>query len=154
MLPKEHEDETCPVIIFIHGGGWRNGDKASGVFRDYPLKYASRGYVCASVNYRLIDEGTILDCIADCKCAVRWLLLMQKSCRLMLTTLGRMGIRPVLIWWRCLVSHQHKTNWKVMGPIVIIRVLCRLFAVLQRRRTFVYGRRSAEWWWPCCSTLW
>ena len=73
MLPKDHEDETCPVIIFIHGGGWRNGDKASGVFRDYPLEYASCGYVCASVNYRLIDEGTILDCIADCKCAVRWL---------------------------------------------------------------------------------
>ena len=73
MLPKNREDELCPVIVFIHGGGWRNGDKASGVFRDYPLEYASRGYVCASVNYRLIDEGTILDCIADCKCAVRWL---------------------------------------------------------------------------------
>ena len=73
MLPKNREDETCPVIVFIHGGGWRNGDKASGVFRDYPLEYASRGYVCASINYRLVDEGTILDCIADCKCAVRWL---------------------------------------------------------------------------------
>ena len=73
MLPKNREDELCPVIVFIHGGGWRNGDKASGVFRDYPLEYASRGFVCASVNYRLIDEGTILNCIADCKCAVRWL---------------------------------------------------------------------------------
>ena len=73
MLPKNHGGELCPVIVFIHGGGWRNGDKASGVFRDYPLEYASRGYVCASINYRLVDEGTILDCIADCKCAVRWL---------------------------------------------------------------------------------
>ena len=26
-----------------------------------------------SVNYRLTDEATVLDCIADCKCAVRWL---------------------------------------------------------------------------------
>ena len=73
MLPKNRKGELCPVIVFIHGGGWRNGDKASGVFRDYPLEYASRGYVCASINYRLVDEGTILDCIADCKCAVRWL---------------------------------------------------------------------------------
>lgn len=73
VLPKNREDELSPVVVFIHGGGWRNGDKSSGVFRDYPLEYASRGYVCASINYRLVDEGTILDCIADCKCAVRWL---------------------------------------------------------------------------------
>ena len=73
MLPKDRDDKLLPVIVFIHGGGWRNGDKSSGVFREYPLEYASRGYVCASINYRLVDEGAILDCIADCKCAVRWL---------------------------------------------------------------------------------
>ena len=73
MLPKDRDDKLLPVIVFIHGGGWRNGDKSSGVFREYPLEYASRGYVCTSINYRLVDEGTILDCIADCKCAVRWL---------------------------------------------------------------------------------
>ncbi|MBT3211975.1 MAG: alpha/beta hydrolase [Planctomycetaceae bacterium] len=73
VLPKNREDELSPVVVFIHGGGWRNGDKSSGVFRDYPLEYASHGYVCASINYRLVDECTILDCIADCKCAVRWL---------------------------------------------------------------------------------
>ena len=73
VLPKNPEENLCPVVVFIHGGGWRNGDKSSGVFREYPLEYASRGYVCASINYRLVDECTILDCIADCKCAVRWL---------------------------------------------------------------------------------
>ena len=73
MLPKNGKEKLYPVVVFIHGGGWRNGDKSSGVFRDYPLEYASRGYVCASINYRLVDEGTILDCIADCKSAVRWL---------------------------------------------------------------------------------
>ncbi len=73
MLPAGRDDTLRPVVVFIHGGGWRNGDKSGGVFREYPLEYASRGYVCASINYRLVDEGTILDCIADCKCAVRWL---------------------------------------------------------------------------------
>jgi acetyl esterase/lipase len=62
-----------PAIVFIHGGGWRSGDKGGGQWRSLPLEYASRGYVCVSVNYRLTDEATILDCIADCKCAVRWL---------------------------------------------------------------------------------
>ena len=72
-IPRDAKKSLRPVLIFIHGGGWRNGDKGTGVFREYPLEYASRGYVCASLNYRLVDEGTILDCIADCKCAVRWL---------------------------------------------------------------------------------
>ena len=72
-MPRDAKKSLRPVLIFIHGGGWRNGDKGTGVFREYPLEYASRGYVCASLNYRLVDEGTILDCIADCKCAVRWL---------------------------------------------------------------------------------
>ena len=55
MLPAGRDDTLRPVVVFIHGGGWRNGDKSGGVFREYPLEYASRGYVCASVNYRLID---------------------------------------------------------------------------------------------------
>ena len=91
MLPKNREGKLCPVIVFIHGGGWRNGDKASGVFRDYPLEYASRGYVCASINYRLVDEGTILDCIADCKCAVRWLRAHAKEFSIDVNNFGAYG---------------------------------------------------------------
>lgn len=71
--PKVASSKPQPAIVFIHGGGWRGGDKGGGQWRSLPLEYASRGYVCVSVNYRLTDEATVLDCIADCKCAVRWL---------------------------------------------------------------------------------
>jgi len=71
--PKTASSVPRPAIVFIHGGGWRSGDKQGGQWRSLPLEYASRGYVCVSANYRLTDEATILDCIADCKCAVRWL---------------------------------------------------------------------------------
>ena len=71
--PKTASPVPQPAIVFIHGGGWRSGDKGGGQWRSLPLEYASRGYVCVSVNYRLTDEATVLDCIADCKCAVRWL---------------------------------------------------------------------------------
>lgn len=77
--PKSDSKEPRPAIVFIHGGGWRSGDKGGGQWRSMPLEYASRGYVCISVNYRLTDEGTILDCIADCKCAVRWLRASAKE---------------------------------------------------------------------------
>ena len=74
MLPKEDSKEARPAIVFIHGGGWRGGDKGGGQWRSLPLQYASKGYVCISVNYRLTPDGVnIFDCIEDCRCAVRWL---------------------------------------------------------------------------------
>lgn len=71
--PKAATSTPRPAIVMIHGGGWRSGDKGGGLWRSLPFEYAAQGYVCISVNYRLTDEATVLDCIADCKCAVRWL---------------------------------------------------------------------------------
>ena len=62
-----------PAIVFIHGGGWRSGDKGGGQWRSQPVAYAQKGYVCVSVNYRLTDETPLPGCIEDCKNAVRWL---------------------------------------------------------------------------------
>ncbi|MFK7769180.1 MAG: alpha/beta hydrolase fold domain-containing protein [Mariniblastus sp.] len=75
VLPKSKSDKPRAAIIFIHGGGWSNGDKAGGVWRSLPISYAEEGYVCMSVNYRLLSDkkSNLSDCIADCKCAVRWL---------------------------------------------------------------------------------
>ena len=42
-----------PLVVFLHGGGFKNGDKAQG----YPLLFCQglvkRGYVVSSINYRL-----------------------------------------------------------------------------------------------------
>ena len=43
-----------PVVVFIHGGGWRNGSRRNRVF--YPL--VPRGYAVASISYRLTKEAT------------------------------------------------------------------------------------------------
>lgn len=74
FLPKKPADSPRPAIVFIHGGGWRGGDKGGGMWRSLPMEYAVRGYVCVSVNYRLTGDGVdIFGCIDDCRCAVRWL---------------------------------------------------------------------------------
>ncbi len=62
-----------PAIVFVHGGGWRSGDKRRGYFFDGAKQYAQQGYVCATVNYRLTGEAPFPACIEDVKCAVRWL---------------------------------------------------------------------------------
>jgi len=42
-----------PFIMLFHGGGFSSGDKQSGDIRDLCIHLARRGFVCASVNYRL-----------------------------------------------------------------------------------------------------
>ena len=58
-----------PLIVYVHGGAWRGGDK-----RNCPaLPFIARGYAVASVNYRLSQDATFPAQIEDCKAAVRWL---------------------------------------------------------------------------------
>ncbi len=41
------------LIVYVHGGGFTSGDKGDGEMKC--KYYASRGYICASVNYTLTD---------------------------------------------------------------------------------------------------
>jgi len=72
VMPSERGDAPRPGIVFIHGGGWRSGDKRSGRFFGSAVQYAQKGYVCITINYRLLGEAQFPACIEDCKCAVRW----------------------------------------------------------------------------------
>lgn len=72
LMPKERSETPRPGIVFVHGGGWRNGDKRSGIFFRGAVDYARRGYVCITVNYRLVDEAPFPACVEDVKNAVRW----------------------------------------------------------------------------------
>lgn len=73
VMPRERSEKPRPAIVFVHGGGWSSGDKGRGFFKSGPVEYASKGYVCISVNYRLSDEDPFPACLQDVKCAVRWL---------------------------------------------------------------------------------
>lgn len=42
-----------PFIMLFHGGGFSSGDKQSGDIKDLCIHLARRGFVCATVNYRL-----------------------------------------------------------------------------------------------------
>lgn len=53
-LPPD-QDKTIqrPLIIFAHGGSFLNGTKADGDIVYFCNEFAKRGYVTASINYRL-----------------------------------------------------------------------------------------------------
>ena len=53
---KDIEPRKYPFVIFIHGGGWRRGDKRT--WEWYACEMAQRGYIAISMNYRLAPEAT------------------------------------------------------------------------------------------------
>jgi acetyl esterase/lipase len=62
-----------PLIVLIHGGGWANGSRNEPIFVGLALEWAQRGYVVASIDYRLSREAPFPAAVEDCKTAVRWL---------------------------------------------------------------------------------
>ncbi len=61
-----------PVIVAIHGGAFKMGDKADGQ-EAAMLAALDRGYAVASINYRLSDEAIFPAQVNDAKAAVRYL---------------------------------------------------------------------------------
>ncbi|HEX2313821.1 MAG TPA: alpha/beta hydrolase [Thermomonospora sp.] len=62
----------APLVVFLHGGDWRGGDK-SDVDRNGRAALLRAGYAVASVNYRLTAEARWPAAAQDAKAAVRWL---------------------------------------------------------------------------------
>lgn len=62
-----------PAIIWIHGGGWSEGDKKDLRVARTAVQLAERGYVVANINYRLSGTAIFPACVHDVKCAVRWM---------------------------------------------------------------------------------
>jgi acetyl esterase/lipase len=58
-----------PLVVFIHGGAFRVGDKADRP----PIELVAAGYAVAAINYRLSQHALFPAQIEDCKAAVRWL---------------------------------------------------------------------------------
>ncbi|MEM7394675.1 MAG: alpha/beta hydrolase, partial [Verrucomicrobiota bacterium] len=70
-LPEKPASEKLPVIVYIHGGAWKGGNKSGGGRLLAP--YVSGGrFAGVSVGYRLSGEAIWPAQIHDCKAAVRW----------------------------------------------------------------------------------
>ncbi|HCH26454.1 alpha/beta hydrolase fold domain-containing protein [Psychrobacter celer] len=70
-----------PLAIWVHGGGWKRGDKADFPTRNPNVAKAllEEGYVLASINYRLSSEAQFPAPLEDSKDAVQFLLDNAKS---------------------------------------------------------------------------
>lgn len=65
-------DGPFPLVINIHGGGFRFGDKGM-LDEAVGTALIEAGYAIASIDYRLSGEATFPAAVQDAKAAVRWL---------------------------------------------------------------------------------
>jgi acetyl esterase/lipase len=67
---QPRKGSSLPVLLFVHGGSWRNGSKEI-----YPFlgeRFALEGYVTVIINYRLAPENVFPSFVQDAALAVRW----------------------------------------------------------------------------------
>jgi len=78
--PSAGTPRPAPAVLYVHGGGWAMGDRKTDLTQPapspitlLPAELASRGYVLASIDYRLSPVYAWPAQIEDAKCAVRFL---------------------------------------------------------------------------------
>lgn len=80
-----------PVVLYVHGGAWRAGNKSEGeAVRDAP-EFTGRGYLVVSIDYRLAPQYRWPAQIEDVKCAVRYLRTFAANYKLDPQRIAAMG---------------------------------------------------------------
>lgn len=77
-LPPDDTASPRPLIVYVHGGGFSSGSRSS--FEPAAIQYARRGFVVASIDYRLRPNETPAEqllaasqAIDDAMESIRWL---------------------------------------------------------------------------------
>jgi arylsulfatase A-like enzyme/acetyl esterase/lipase len=79
-----------PAVVCIHGGGWAKGNRTS--HEKVAQALAARGYVAATISYRLSGEAPFPAAIHDCKAAVRFLRANAKEYGIDSENIGAIGL--------------------------------------------------------------
>lgn len=72
-FPTNTAGRSLPTVLYLHGGGWQTGGKSMIAMIPGPTELVRRGYLVASVDYRLAPQYKFPSMLEDAKCAVRFL---------------------------------------------------------------------------------
>jgi len=65
------EGQNHPVVVWIHGGGWREGDKT--LVQRKPYLFPEKGYIFIPINYRFLPKVTVKEMASDVARAIHWI---------------------------------------------------------------------------------
>jgi len=63
--------EPLPLLVFIHGGSWKSGKRSD--YLVYLTSFAEKGYMTATVSYRLLRDSIYPAAMEDVTDALEWL---------------------------------------------------------------------------------
>lgn len=62
----------CPVVMWVHGGGWKHGDTSGECSTEMQSLWAQQGIVMVGVNYRLTPHVMHPDHVMDVAASIDW----------------------------------------------------------------------------------
>lgn len=71
--PKKASNAHLPLAVYMHGGGWRSGDKSGPLLATYAPLFIKKGMAVAAINYRLHSDTPYPDQNNDIGCALAYL---------------------------------------------------------------------------------
>ena len=71
---KAAATDKVPLILYVHGGGWKRGSKDDATGRWKPVHYPQQGWAFASMNYRLVPDARVEQQALDVADALKLLL--------------------------------------------------------------------------------
>lgn len=71
--PGNAGNQNLPVVVYIHGGGWRGGSKRNQVINNYGPIFMRHNIAVAAINYRLNSAHPYPDQNNDIACALTYL---------------------------------------------------------------------------------
>lgn len=64
----------APLVLYVHGGGWKRGSKDTAIGNALPGHLRDQGYAFASINFRLVPAATVEQQASDVAQALAYLL--------------------------------------------------------------------------------
>jgi acetyl esterase/lipase len=74
FYPAKGAKGPAPLVLYVHGGGWKRGSKETAASRSAPGHFTALGYAYASIDYRLVPQATVEQQAADVAQALKALL--------------------------------------------------------------------------------
>lgn len=71
VIVIEPLNQPRPTLLFIHGGGWVNGNKNETTLASLP--FLAQGMNAVNIDYRLANQSHAPAAVEDCRCALRWI---------------------------------------------------------------------------------
>ena len=149
-LWQAKSEKPAPLVLLIHGGGWKNGDKSS-YGADAIQPYLDAGVSVAALNYRFIDqamqqkvEPPVMACLYDAARALQCIRSHARDWNIDPKRIGATGSSAGACTSVWLALHDDLANSESNDPIAreSTRLTC---AAVQGAQTSLDPKELRDW---------